>query len=56
MAKGLFSNSDNGLPAGIDTGTINTNRTTPAAEANADLSDSKKSKDNNDSSNTEKEK
>lgn len=55
MAKGLFSNSDNGLPAGIDTGTINTNRTTPAAEANADLSDSKKTKDNNDSSNTEKE-
>lgn len=45
MAKGLFSNSDSGLPAGIDTGTINTNQTTPAAEANADLSDSKKSKD-----------
>ncbi|MDE6149303.1 MAG: SH3 domain-containing protein, partial [Ruminococcus sp.] len=51
MAKGLFSNSDNGLPAGIDTGTINTNQTSPATEANADLSD-KKSKN---TSKTEKE-
>lgn len=41
MAKGLFSNSDTGLPAGIDTGTINTNQTTPAPVEESSSSDAK---------------
>lgn len=33
VAKGLFSSNDTDIPAGIYTGTINTNQTSPAPEA-----------------------
>lgn len=50
MAKGIFFSGDAELPAGIDTGTINTNQTTPAVEANAESKKTKKDNEINDSS------
>lgn len=51
MAKGLFSNNDNELPAGIYTGTINTGKTVTELSESEIVADSKD--DNSDSQKTE---